>query len=99
MENFESTKTKNHFIPDEPQINLFIHEDGEQKINPAVLELKRKSKASKKANNSITVIDGVTPFIAAYCEGVRAGKKEITIKVEWVYDENGLLDFIYTLKE
>jgi hypothetical protein len=99
MKNFESTKSNNHFTPGEPQINLFIYEDGEQKINPVVLELERKSKASKKTNNSITVIDGVTPFIAAYCEGVRAGKKGITINVEWVYDENGLLDFIYTLKE
>ncbi|MFY7939108.1 MAG: hypothetical protein ACOVOQ_17140 [Flavobacterium sp.] len=99
MENFESTKSNNHFTPDEPQINLFIHEDGEQKINPAVLELERKAKASKKANNSVKVIDGVTPFIEAYCEGIRTGKKEFTINVERVYDENGLLDFIYTLKE
>ncbi len=81
-----------HFLFDEPQI---VNLGGRF----TYLELERKAIASKKANNSVKVIDGVTPFIEAYCEGIRTGKKEFTINVERVYDEIGLLDFIYTLKE
>lgn len=83
----------------EPQIDLFIYENGELILNPATTEAKRKSTNSSTGNNSVQVIDGFTPFIEEYCKGIRTGKKEFTIDVERVYDKHSNLDFIYRLDE
>ena len=83
----------------EPQIDLFIYENGEPILNLATTEAKRKSLNSSTGNNSVKVIDGFTPFIEEYCKGIRTGKKEFTIDVKRVYDKHSNLDFIYTLDE
>lgn len=83
----------------EPQIDLFIYENGELILNPATTEVKRNVINSSTGNNSVMVIDGFTPFIEEYCKGIRTGKKDFTIDVERVYDKNSNLDFIYRLNE
>ena len=83
----------------EPQIDLFIYENGELILNPATTEAKRNVINSSTGNNSVMVIDGFTPFIEEYCKGIRTGKKEFIIDVERVYDKNSNLDFIYRLDE
>tara|TARA_R110000868_G_C10972616_1_gene770560 strand:+ start:31088 stop:31381 length:294 start_codon:yes stop_codon:yes gene_type:complete len=83
----------------EPQIDLFIYENGELILNPATTEVKRNVINSSTGNNSVMVVDGFTPFIEEYCKGIRTGKKDFTIDVERVYDEHSNLDFIYRLDE
>ena len=99
MKNKELSEFKKDLTLSEPQIDLFIYENGELILNPATTEAKRKSINSSTGNNSIKVIDGFTPFIEEYCKGIRTGKKEFTIDVERVYDKNSNLDFIYRLDE
>ena len=99
MKNNEFSEFKKDLTLSEPQIDLFIYEDGELKVNQVATESEGKAINSSTGNNSVKVIDGVTPFLEAYCKGMRTGKKEFTIDVETVYDENGKLDFIYRLDE
>ena len=99
MKNNEFSEFKKDLTLSEPQIDLFIYENGELILNPATIDAKRKSINSSTGNNSIKVIDGFTPFIEEYCKGIRTGKKEFTIDVERVYDKNSNLDFIYRLDE
>lgn len=82
----------------EPQIDLFIYENGEPILNPVTTKAMRES-TPPTGNNSVLVIDGFTPFIEEYCKGIRTGKKEFTIDVERVYDEHSNLDFIYRVDE
>ncbi|MGZ9677513.1 hypothetical protein [Flavobacterium sp. GNP001] len=99
MKNNEFSEFKKDLPLSEPQIDLFIYENGEPILNPATTEAKRKVINSSTRNNSVQVIDGFTPFIEEYCKGIRTGKKEFTIDVERVYDEHSNLDFIYRLDE
>ena len=99
MKNNEFSEFKKDLTLSEPQIDLFICENGELILNPATTEVKRKVINSSTRNNSVQVIDGFTPFIEEYCKGIRTGKKEFTIDVERIYDEHSNLDFIYRLDE
>ena len=99
MQNNELSEFNEDLPLSEPQIDLFIYENGELVLNPATTEAKRKSTNSSTGNNSVMVIDGFTPFIEEYCKGIRTGKKEFTIDVQRVYDKNSNLDFIYRLDE
>jgi hypothetical protein len=99
MNNNEFSEFKKDLTLIEPQIDLFIYENGEPILNPATTEAKRKVINSSTGNNSVMVIDGFTPFIEEYCKGIRTGKKEFTIDVETVYGKNSNLDFIYRLDE
>ena len=99
MKNKELSEFKNDLTLSEPQIDLFIYENGELILNPATTEEKRNVIDSSIGNNSVMVIDGFTPFVEEYCKGIRTGKKEFTIDVERVYNEHSNLDFIYRLDE
>lgn len=99
MKNNEFSEFKKDLPLSEPQVDLFIYENGELILNPATTEAERKVINSSTRNNSVQVIDGFTPFIEEYCKGIRTGKKEFTIDVERVYDEHSNLDFIYRLDE
>ncbi|MFV8339318.1 hypothetical protein ACNQGL_08595 [Flavobacterium sp. LB3P21] len=99
MKNNELLEFNENLPLSEPQIDLFIYENGEPILNPATTEAKRKSTNSSTGNNSVQVIDGFTPFVEEYCKGIRTGKKEFTIDVERVYDKHSNLDFIYSLDE
>ena len=99
MKNKELSEFKKDLSLSEPQIDLFIYENGEPILNPATTEAKRKVINSSTGNNSVQVIDGFTPFLEEYCKGIRTGKEEFTIDVERVYDKHSNLDFIYRLDE
>lgn len=99
MKNNEFSEFQKDLTLNEPQIDLFIYENGELILNPATTEGKRNVINSSTGNNSVMVIDGFTRFIEEYCKGIRTGKKEFTIDVERVYDKHSNLDFIYRLDE
>ena len=99
MKNNEFSEFKKDLPLSEPQIDLFIYENGELFLNPVTTEAKRESTNPSTGNNSVMVIDGFTPFIEEYCKGIRSGKKEFSIDVERVYDKHSNLDFIYRLDE
>ena len=99
MKHNEFSEFKKDFPLSEPQIDLFIYENGETILNPATTEAKKNVINSSTGNNSVMVIDGFTSFIEEYCKGIRTGKKEFTIDVERVYDKHSNLDFIYKLDE
>lgn len=99
MQNNELSEFNEDLLLSEPQIDLFIYENGELILNPATTEAKRNVINSTTGNNSVQVIDGFTPFIEEYCKGIRTGKKEFTIDVDRVNDKNSNLDFIYRLDE
>lgn len=99
MQNLKCTNCGFAFLLNEAQIELFCCKCGELRMDLNVGNEESISSNSSDKKNSITVIDGVTPFLEVYCQGIRERKGSFAINVERVYDENGYLDFIYTLKD
>lgn len=99
MRNTKCTYCGFSFPLNEVQIELFCRKCGRARKDLTVGNEKSFPSNSSNKKNSIHVIDGVTPFIEVYCQGIRERKGGFAISCESVYDENGHLDFIYTLKD
>ena len=57
------------------------------------------SPVSTDAQKSTNTIDGVIPFLEAYCKGIRERKGAFTISCQDIYDTNGILNFDYSLED
>lgn len=57
------------------------------------------SNITSEEKRFIKIIDGVTPFLEAYCQGIRERKGTFTIETKTIYDENRQMNFEYKLKD
>lgn len=99
MKNNKCTNCGFDFSTIKPQTELYDCECGQTQADITPNYIRIISNSSPEKKRSIKIIDGVTPFLEAYCQGIRERKGTFTIETKTIYDENGQMNLEYKLKD
>lgn len=100
-------KAKNNKCPNcsfdyseiKPQTELYHCKCGQSKADITAHYIQIIPNIQHEDKKKIRIIDGMTPFLEAYCQGIRERKGTFTIETKTIYDENGQMNFEYNLKD
>lgn len=99
MKNNKCTNCGFDYSVIKPQTELYHCECGQSKADITPHNITVISNSTPEEKRSIRIIDGVTPFLEAYSQGIRERKGTFSIETITVYDENGQMNFEYKLKD